>query len=115
LLTFNGLKTGPSLIALSPDGFSLAVTINKQLSFYNTITSECDETIDDVCEGSVSEISFSNDNKYLAIACDRQIKVFHNVTGHRVAIQDLKTKIIKAKTVAIKERMQQQIDENEYN
>lgn len=56
---------------------------------------------------------FSNDNKFLAVAGDRQIKIFHNVTGKKAAIKDLKTSLKSAKTQGAKERMQQQIDEYE--
>lgn len=63
---------------------------------------------------SAAEILFSNDNKYLAIACDKHVKVFYNVTGHRVAINDLETNLKTAKTQGAKERMQQLIDEHRY-
>lgn len=58
-------------------------------------------------------MSFSPDNKYLAVACDRHIKVFYNITGHRVAISDFEAKLkTSAKTQAAKERMEQAIQEH---
>ena len=61
---------------------------------------------------NVREILFSNDNKYLAIACDKHVKVFHNITGHKVAIQSLKKELNSAKTQAAKQRIEQLIDEH---
>lgn len=59
-------------------------------------------------------MSFSPDNKYLAVACDRHIKVFYNITGHRVAIVDFEAKLKTSakKTQAAKERMEQAIQEH---
>ncbi len=61
---------------------------------------------------SVSEILFSSDNKYLAVACDKQIKIFHNVTGHRVAMDILKKELLSAKTEGAKQRIEKLIDEH---
>ncbi len=65
-------------------------------------------------EESASEIIFSNDNKYLALACDKHVKVFHNITGRRVAINDLETSLKTAKTQGAKERFQSLIDEHRF-
>lgn len=48
----------------------------------------------------------------MACACDRQVKVFYNITGHRVAITDFTAKLKMAKTQAAKERMEQAIQEH---
>jgi hypothetical protein len=63
-------------------------------------------------EENPNEICFSVDNKYLAIACDRHVKVFYNLTGHRVAIVDFESKLKTVKTQAAKERIEQTIDEH---
>ena len=42
-----------------------------------------------------------------------ELKVFFNLTGHKVAIVDLETKLKTAKTEASKERFQQMIDDHE--
>lgn len=63
-----------------------------------------------VFKESVKEILFSNDNKYLAIACDKHVKVFHNITGHKVSLQSLKKELVSAKTEAAKQRIEQLID-----
>ncbi len=46
------------------------------------------------------------------MACDRQIKIFYNLTGHRVAITDLQEKLKSARTQASKERLEQTIEEH---
>lgn len=114
LLTGKVSSEGPSLIALSPDALTVAVVTNKNLCFFNGLTAELEEKIENVCIENVREILFSNDNKYLAIACDKHVKVFHNITGHKVAIQSLKKELNSAKTQAAKQRIEQLIDEH-YN
>lgn len=103
-------EKGSSLIALSPDSYTVAVVTNKNLRFYNASTAECQEVIENICNESVSEILFSNDNLYLAVACDKHVKIFYNVVGHRVAIDSLKKELISAKTEGAKQRIEQAID-----
>jgi len=110
LLTGELREKGPSMIALSPDAYTIAVVTNKNLSFFNGLTAECDQVIENICSETVNEILFSNDNLYLAVACDKHVKVFHNVTGHKVAIQDLEKNLKATKTEGAKERLEQLID-----
>ncbi len=42
---------GHSLIALSPDAYTVAVLTDKKLSFFCAITAKCDEIIDNICNG----------------------------------------------------------------
>jgi hypothetical protein len=39
------------LIALSPDAYSVAVAVNDQIYFFNALTGELDEVIENVCNG----------------------------------------------------------------
>lgn len=113
LMHSGNLETkGPSLISISPNSQTVAVICTNQLRFYDALTFKCDEIIDNACNESASEILFSNDNNYLALACDKHVKVFHNITGRRVAINDLETNLKTAKTQGAKERLQTLIDEN---
>lgn len=112
LLTGKLNTTGPSLIALSPDSYSVAVSVGDKIYFFDGLTAKCDEIIENACNDEINEICFSNDNKYLAVACDRQVKIFYNITGHKVAINDLSEKLKAAKTQASKERMEQNIEEH---
>ena len=113
LFTGNLNKKGASHVAISQDSYTLAVTVGDQLHLINALNGQTDQVIDNVCTESISEICFSIDNRYLAIACDRHVKVFFNITGHRVAIYDLKDKLRTAKTEAAKERIHQSIEEHQ--
>ena len=53
LLTGNVKEEGPSLIALSPDSYTVAVASNKTLSFFSTTTAKCVEFIENVCTGNL--------------------------------------------------------------
>ncbi|CAF0719924.1 unnamed protein product [Brachionus calyciflorus] len=112
LLTISVDEKGPSLIAISPDSYSVAVTVNNKLYFYNGLNGECDQVIDNIFNDSVTELMFSSDNKYLSVAGDRHVKIFKNITGHKVAVQDLESQIKNAKTQGAKERIEQQIQEH---
>ncbi|RNA06630.1 transducin beta 2 [Brachionus plicatilis] len=112
LLTVPLDQKGPSLIAISPDSYSVAVTVNTTLLFFNGLTGQCDEVIDNVFNDSICEISFSTDNNYLAVAGDRHVKIFRNITGHKTAIQDLKSQLKTVKTQSGKERIEQLIGQH---
>jgi hypothetical protein len=52
LLLSGDLKSkGQSLVALSPDAYTVAVVTDKQLCFFNGLTAECDQIIENVCNG----------------------------------------------------------------
>lgn len=61
---------------------------------------------------SVCEIAFSNDNNYLAVAGDRHVKIFRNITGHKSAILDLESQLKTVKTQSGKERIEQLIEQH---
>ena len=51
LLTGSLEDKGPSILALSPDSFTIAVASLNQLSFYDGLTGECDQSIENFCNG----------------------------------------------------------------
>lgn len=55
-------------------------------------------------------MSFSSCSNYLALACDKHVRIFNNITGHKVAIESLKKELIAAKTEGAKQRIEQIID-----
>ena len=63
---------------------------------------------------SAVDIQYSSDSKYLAIAGDRNVKVFHNITGFKAAIEESTMKLKEAKTESAKQRIQTVIDEYKY-
>lgn len=56
---------------------------------------------------------FDSLGKYLLSAGDKVIRVFHNVTGYKCAIQSAKEKLKQNQTSATKERLLQMIKDNE--
>ena len=62
----------------------------------------------------VTALEFSVDSSYLVSAGDKHINVFYNVVGYRGTIAELEEKKKAATTQALRERLQQQIDEAEY-
>ena len=49
---------GQSLIALSPDSYSIAVSVNNQLIFFDGLTGDKDESIENICTGRLSISDF---------------------------------------------------------
>ena len=64
--------------------------------------------------GPAVALSFDTTSRYLACAGDKQVLVFHNVTGYQATIVDLQQKKKKATNSAYKDRLQQQIEEAKY-
>lgn len=62
----------------------------------------------------ITALEFSVDSGYLVSAGDKHINVFYNVVGYRGTIAELEEKKKAATTQALRERLQQQIDEAEY-
>ena len=59
MLSVNIEDKGPSLIAISPDSYSVAVVINFKLLFYNGLNGECDQIIENDYIGKII-IEFEN-------------------------------------------------------
>jgi hypothetical protein len=53
LLTGQIDTIGRSLIALSPDSYSVAVAIENKLCLYKTTNAQCDISIENVCVGKI--------------------------------------------------------------
>ena len=61
--------------------------------------------------GGVTSLEFSVSSRYLAVAGDKHVAVFHNVAGYRSTIAELEHKQKTATSAAMRERLQAQIDE----
>jgi len=59
----------------------------------------------------VTALEFSVSSRYLAVAGDKHVAVFHNVAGYRSTIAELEERKKSATTAAMRERLQSQIDE----
>ena len=47
---------GPSLIAISPDSYSIAVSVNNHLMFFDGLTGKQDELVENICNGKIRSI-----------------------------------------------------------
>ena len=61
--------------------------------------------------GAIVAVSFDNTSRYLVVAGDKHVCVFHNVTGYQATMADLEAKKKKATNSAYRERLQEQIEE----
>lgn len=59
----------------------------------------------------ISCIMFDPYGKWLVVAVEKHIRIFHNVTGYRIALQDLEERRKVASNASLRERIQQQINE----
>lgn len=103
--------TSPCLIALSPDGRSVAIASDNSLSVHNAVTGKEEETFSNVFSGEITDLSFDLTNKYFVCSGDKHVSVFNNITGYRASIDDLQEKLKSGNTQSQKERIRQQITE----
>jgi len=61
--------------------------------------------------GGVTALEFSINSRFLVVAGDKHVAVFHNVAGYRSTIAELEDKKKSATSAAMRERLQAQIDE----
>nr|CAI5860222.1 unnamed protein product [Callosobruchus analis] len=102
-----------ALIALSPDAEVLVIASGADLYFYSTLTGKLDYTIENVYSDNITAILFDSTGKYILTAGEKQIRVFHNVTGYRCAIEMAKLKLKDHQTSATKERLEKLIKESQ--
>ncbi|VEN46055.1 unnamed protein product [Callosobruchus maculatus] len=102
-----------ALIALSPNAEVLAIASGADLYFYSTLTAKLDYTIENVYSDNITALLFDSTGKYLLTAGEKQIRVFHNVTGYRCAIEMAKLKLKEHQTSATKERLEKLIKESQ--
>ncbi|XP_053699037.1 transducin beta-like protein 2 [Sabethes cyaneus] len=111
--TYNATDAA-SLIALTPAGEVVAIVVGKSIQLYSTISGELEGIIDNLCSNQISSIQFDATGKYLVVSADRYVRVFHNIPGYRVSLEASREKLKQQKiTVAMRERIQMQIMENE--
>jgi len=100
----------PSSITISPDGAVVALSQDKNLEFYSVVTGESAGSMTGVHTEPVTQLAFTSDSQLVVTAGDRHVRVFHNVPGIRIKIQDLKTALQKnLSNSAAKDRIEKQI------
>lgn len=101
-------------IALSPNSYVIVIGTANLLQFYSTIDGNLDNVMHNIYTGNITSILFDSFGKYLLTTGDKQVRIFHNVTGYRCSIKDAKNKLREQQTSATKERLQQLIKDCEY-
>lgn len=115
------LKTGKytqrsdcPLIALSLNADVLAIGTGNRVELYSMFTGERDQVISNIYSDSIRAIKFDPLGKLLLTAGDKQIRVYHNLTGYKTTVNIAKNKLKKGGyTTATKERLENQIIESE--
>jgi len=103
----------PVHISLSPDHFTIAISLGRSIQLISAATQEVEETLQDVHPGDISALHWLSDSRKVASAggLDKSIRVWHNVPGIKASLADLMSRLPKAKSESMKERIQVQIDE----
>lgn len=63
--------------------------------------------------GDVTSLLFDPFGKYLLTTGDRQVRIFHNITGYKCDIKNAKEKLQENPTSATKERLEKLIKDSE--
>lgn len=66
-----------------------------------------------IFSGIITSVLFDASGKYVITSGDKQIRVFHNVTGYRCSIETAKIKLKEHQTSATKERLQNLITDSQ--
>jgi len=83
----------PSLISLSPDGLVVAIAQDKNLAFFSATTGECTGKMSEPHTEAVTSMIFDSSSAFLITAGDKHVRVFHNVPGKLMQIEDLKAQL----------------------
>ncbi|XP_076129571.1 transducin beta-like protein 2 isoform X2 [Alosa pseudoharengus] len=100
-----------SRIALSPDARVVAVSSGCDIAMFNAATGELEEEFQGVHSEEINNMKFDINGRFLVSSGDRAIRVFHNATGYRAAIQDMQAMLKKASNEGMRLRLQQQIQD----
>jgi len=100
----------PSKISLSPDGKVVALSQDKSLAFYSVNSGDCVGSLTDIHTEPITQVIFSSDSQLVFTSGDKHVRVFHNVPGKKIQIEDLKVALRRNLTnSAAKERIELQI------
>jgi hypothetical protein len=102
-----------SHIALSPDSQVVVIADGRDLTFFSSETGEERGSVTGVHGEDITSVVFDNESRWVVTAGDKHIRVFHNVPGFKLRLQDLRTKLPRATTGGMKDRLEQQISETE--
>lgn len=104
----------PSLIALSPNGDVVIIASGHDLEIFSALTGIRDKLIENIYVGEITALRIDPMGKYIITAGDKHVRLFHNATGFKMAIEMAKQKLKQVQqTAATRERLEQLIKENE--
>ncbi|XP_026527445.1 transducin beta-like protein 2 isoform X2 [Notechis scutatus] len=109
LLTGSCKVTEPCRIALAPDARAVAISSSTGIFLYNTQRGEEEEYFEGAHGEHITDLAFDVNSRFLISCGDRAIRVFHNTTGYRAVVEEMKTLLKKASNESTKQRLQQQI------
>ncbi|CAG9856702.1 unnamed protein product [Phyllotreta striolata] len=100
-----------ALIALSPDAEVLAIATGADVALYSTRNNRLDYVLENIYFDKVTSMMFDSTGRYLLTSGDKQIRVFHNVTGYRSNVANAEEKLKENITSATRERLRTLIKE----
>ncbi|XP_044532364.1 transducin beta-like protein 2 [Gracilinanus agilis] len=105
----NEAATMPCLLALSPDAQVLALASSNNIRLYNTKRGEEEEYFGKVHGECVAELTFDTTGRFLASCGDRVVRIFHNSTGQRAIVEEIRGLLKRATTDSTRQRLHQQL------
>ena len=103
-------------IAISPNGHVIAISYNKNISLFSGLPKEGGKRLGEISNVHTDVITgllFDSEGKWLISAGDKHLRVFWNIPGYQLSLQDLKEGKRNAKTEGMKQRIQEQIESAE--
>lgn len=89
----------------------IAIATLSNIELFSTVTGECDTAIKNIFQGPIITLSFDSVGKLIFVGGDKQVKVYHNITGYKTSIAIAETKLKGHLTAATKECFENQISQ----
>ena len=108
----NNISYKTSRISISPNGKIVAISNNKDIIFYSGVPEDGGKRLDiisNVHTDVITGLVFDAEGKWLISSGDKHVRVFFNVPGHLMQLEELKENKLKAKTEGMKQRIEEQI------
>lgn len=107
-------KGMPALVALSNSAQTIAIGYGTTVCFYSGLTGILDIVVEKMFNDHITAIEFDTEGKYLFVSGDRQVRIFENITGYKVGIENAQKKLKnQIMATATRERLELQIEEYE--
>ena len=90
----------------------MAISNNKDIIFYSGVPEDGGKRLDiisNVHTDVITGLVFDAEGKWLISSGDKHVRVFFNVPGHLMQLEELKENKLKAKTEGMKQRIEEQI------